>query len=161
MRSLFGLLAFWLAVMAGLYVLMDRVRQPSAAVVTNAGHLVIPRHPDGHFRAAGTINGEPVMFLVDTAASIVSVTDALARRAGLSGGERATFHTANGPREGRITRADSVVLRGGLGVSQLRVGTGLTGMGDDEDALLGQNFLQHFDVEMNRAQLILRPRTAR
>ena len=158
MRSLAGLLLFWLAVMAGLYLLMDRVRQPRASTVTGEGHLVIPRHPDGHFRVAGTVNGEPAMFLVDTGASLVAVSDALARRAGLTGGEPATFHTANGPREGRIVQADSVTLRGGLGVSQLRVGTGLVGLGDDADALLGQNFLRHFDVEMTRSQLVLRPR---
>ncbi|WP_225784946.1 TIGR02281 family clan AA aspartic protease [Xenophilus sp. Marseille-Q4582] len=158
MRSLAGLLAFWLALMAGLYVLMDHLRQPRQSEVTAEGALVIPRHPDGHFRVAGTINGEPVMFLVDTGASLVAVTDGLAKRAGLPQGERATFQTANGPREGRITRADSVQLRGGLGVSNLRVGTGFAGIGDEGDALLGQNFLRHFDVEIGRSQLVLRPR---
>ena len=159
MRSLAGLLVFWLALMAGLYFLMDHIRQPRQPEVTAQGALVIPRHPDGHFRVAGSINGEPVMFLVDTGASLIAVTEGLAKRAGLTGGERATFRTANGTREGRITRADSVLLRGGLGVSNLRVGTGFSGMGDDDDdALLGQNFLQHFDVEMGRSQLVLRPR---
>lgn len=158
MRSLAGLLAFWLALMTGLYFLMDRIRQPRQSEVTAEGALVIPRHPDGHFRVSGTINGQPVMFLVDTGASLIAVTDGLARRAGLTGGEPATFQTANGPREGRITRADSVMLRGGLGVSNLRVGTGFAGLGDDDNALLGQNFLQHFDVEMGRSQLVLRPR---
>lgn len=158
MRSLAGLLAFWLALMAGLYVLMDHLRQPRQPEVTAEGALVIPRHPDGHFRVAGTINGEPVMFLVDTGASLVAVTDGLAKRAGLPEGERATFQTANGPREGRITRADSVQLRGGLGVSNLRVGTGFAGIGDEGDALLGQNFLRHFDVEIGQSQLVLRPR---
>lgn len=158
MRSLAGLLAFWLALMAGLYVVMDHLRQPSRPEVTAEGALVIPRHTDGHFRVAGTVNGEPVMFLVDTGASLIAVTDGLAKRAGLTGGERATFQTANGPREGRIARADSVKLSGGLAVSNLRVGTGFTGMGNDDNALLGQNFLQHFDVEMGRSQLVLRPR---
>lgn len=157
LRSLAGLLAFWLALMAGLYLLMDRVRQPRAATVTAAGHLVIPRHPDGHFRVAGTINGEPVMFLVDTGASLVAVSDALARRAGLAGGERTTFRTAGGVREGRIARADSVLLRGGPGVSNLRVGIGLAGL-DEDEALLGQNFLQHFDVRLERSQMVLAPR---
>lgn len=158
MRSLAALLAFWLALMAGLYWLMDHLRQPRESEVTANGALVIPRHADGHFRVAGTINGEPVMFLIDTGASLIAVTDALAKRAGLAGGERATFQTANGPREGRIARADSVMLRGGLGVSNLRVGTGFSGMGEDEDALLGQNFLRHFDVQMGASQLVLRPR---
>ena len=38
-----GILAFWLAVMAGLYLAMDYVRQPRAAVVAADGALVIAR----------------------------------------------------------------------------------------------------------------------
>lgn len=158
MRSLAGLLLFWLAFMAGLYFLMEHLREPRHPVVSAQGALIIPRHSDGHFRIAGTVNGEPVMFLVDTGASLIAVSDAVAGRAGLTGGEPATFHTANGTRQGRIVHADSVTLSGGIGVTHLRVGTGLTGLGNDQDALLGQNFLQHFDVEMSRSQMTLRPR---
>ena len=74
-----GILAFWLVVMAGLYVAMDYVRQPRAAVVAADGALVIPRGSDGHFRVAGSINGQPVRFMVDTGASLIAVTDALAQ----------------------------------------------------------------------------------
>nr|WP_246881378.1 hypothetical protein [Acidovorax sp. JG5] len=42
-------------------------------------------------------------------------------------------------------------------VSGLRVGTGYTGRSDD-GALLGQNFLRHFDVEMGRDRMELRNR---
>ena len=56
-----------------------------------------------------------------------------------------------------MVRADSVSLQGGLAVTDLRVATGL-GMGNDAQALLGQNFLQHFDVEMGRERMVLRPR---
>ncbi|GKT20735.1 retropepsin-like aspartic protease [Acidovorax sp. SUPP3334] len=155
-RGLWGILAFWLAVMGVLYVAMDHFLKPRGASVTAEGALVIPRHRDGHFRVAGTVNGQPVMFMVDTGASLVSVTDALARKAGLSGGERTQFRTANGTREGRVVAADSVTVRS-LAVSGLRVGTGYTG-DDEEDALLGQNFLQHFDVEIGRDRMVLRPR---
>lgn len=73
-----AILAFWLVVMAGLYLVMDRVRQPRAAVQAADGTLVIPRGSDGHFHVAGSVNGQPVRFLVDTGASLVVVTDALA-----------------------------------------------------------------------------------
>ena len=151
------MVAFWVAVMGLLYLAMDRWQQPRATRVTAEGALVVPRHPDGHFRVAGAVNGEPVLFLVDTGASVVAVSDALARRADLSGGEVATFHTANGVRTGRIARAHAVSLQGGISVANLRVGTGYTGRTDDE-ALLGQNFLQQFDVEMGREHMTLRPR---
>ena len=150
-----GILAFWLVVMAGLYVAMDYVRQPRAAVVAADGALVIPRGSDGHFRVAGSINGQPVRFMVDTGASLIAVTDALAQRAGLVGGQVTQFRTANGVRQGRVVVAQSVAV-GPLVVSGLRVGTGYTGEAAG-DALLGQNFLQHFDVQMQRDRMLLRP----
>ena len=154
-RGTLGILAFWLAVMAVLYVAMERVRQPRAAVVAADGALVIPRGSDGHFRVAGSINGQPVWFMVDTGASLIAVTDALAQRAGLTGGETTQFRTANGVRQGRIVAAQSVVV-GSFVVSGLRVGTGYTGEAVG-DALLGQNVLQHFDVQMQRDRMVLRP----
>lgn len=158
LRGALGVTAFWLVVMAALYWAMERWLEPPAVRVTAAGELVIPRHADGHFRVAGSVNGEPVLFLVDTGASVVGVGEALARRAGLAGGEPARFHTANGVRSGRMVRAD-VVLQGGLAVRGLRVGVGLElGRGDDAQALLGQNFLQHFEVQMDRERMLLRPR---
>ncbi|MBU0747765.1 MAG: retroviral-like aspartic protease family protein [Gammaproteobacteria bacterium] len=151
-----GILAFWLVVMAALYFAMQYAMKPKGVTVTADGAVVIPRHHDGHFRVAGSVNGVPVMFLVDTGASLVGVTEALAREAGLQGGDPITFQTANGPRQGRVIASDSVTVRS-LAVSGLRVGTGYTGRNDD-DALLGQNFLRHFDVEMGRDRMVLRPR---
>ena len=150
-----AIVAFWLVVMAGLYLVMERTRQPRAAVQAADGALVIPRGSDGHFRVAGSINGQPVVFMVDTGASVIAVTDALAQRAGLEGGEVTQFRTANGLRPGRVVVAQSVAV-GPLRVSGLRVGTGYTGEVAG-DALLGQNFLQHFDVQMQRDRMVLRP----
>lgn len=155
-----GIVAFWLVVMGLLYWAMERWLEPPAVRVTAEGELLIPRHADGHFRVAGSINGEPVLFLVDTGASVVSVGEALARRAGLEGGEPAQFRTAGGVRAGRMVRADEVALQGGLVVRGLRVGVGLElGGGSDAQGLLGQNFLQHFEVRMDRDSMLLRPRT--
>lgn len=150
-----GILAFWLVVMAGLYLVMEQVRAPRAAVVAADGALVIPRGSDGHFRVVGSINGQPVRFMVDTGASLIAVTDALAQQAGLEGGELTQFRTANGVRPGRVVVAQSVAV-GPLRVSGLRVGTGYTGEAAG-DALLGQNFLQHFDMQMQRDRMVLRP----
>ena len=150
-----GILAFWLVVMAGLYLVMEQVRQPRAAVQAADGTLVIPRGSDGHFRVAGSVNGQPVVFMVDTGASLVVVTDALAQRAGLEGGQATQFQTANGVRRGRVVKAQSVAVRS-FAVSGLSVGVGYTG-DSVEDALLGQNFLQHFEVQLLRDRMVLRP----
>lgn len=150
-----AIVAFWLVVMAALYLVMDRVRQPRAAVQAADGTLVIPRGSDGHFHVAGSINGQPVRFLVDTGASLVGVTDALAQRAGLQGGRAMQFQTANGVRQGRVVQAQSVAVRSFV-VTGLSVSVGYSGE-SVESALLGQNFLQHFEVQLQRDRMVLRP----
>lgn len=155
-RSTLVMVTCWLLLMGGLYLLMQAYLQPSAPVVQADGSLRIERGRDGHFRAPGLVNGEPVIFLVDTGASMVSVTDELASQAGLVGGEAVEFQTANGRRMGRIDTAQSVQV-GALQLRQVRVGTGYTGE-SSRDALLGQSFLRHFDVSIRRDYLELHSR---
>jgi aspartyl protease family protein len=60
--------------------------------------IVIPAGPGGHFITAGTINGRPVQFMVDTGATLVALGQADAERLGLDwrSGQRAMMQTANG-----------------------------------------------------------------
>ena len=83
------------------------------------------------------------------------MTEALAQRAGLEGGQATQFRTANGVRSGRVVQAQTVAVRSFV-VTGLTVGVGYTG-DNVEDALLGQNFLQHFDVQLLRDRMVLRP----
>jgi aspartyl protease family protein len=130
-----GFLVFWLLVMGVLYWAMQMYLKPAGVKVQADGTVAIARDRDGHFRVEGAVNGQPVTFLVDTGASMVGVTEPLAERAGLDGGEPVRFRTANGE----------------------RVGTGYTGS-TDRDALLGQNFLRHFDVEIRGDRMLIHPR---
>ncbi|MEG3002140.1 MAG: retropepsin-like aspartic protease [Comamonas sp.] len=155
-RTQLGMALFWLAALGALYLAMDRWLQPVAVTVQADGSVQLQRHRDGHFYAAGQINGQPVQFLVDTGATAVAVTDVLAEVAGLRGGQSATFSTANGDRSGRLVRADTVAV-GPLTIRQLTVGTGYTGA-TPQSALLGQNFLKHFDVRMQGDVMEIRPR---
>ena len=86
-RGALGITLFWLALMGALYLGFDQVeRRQQASYVAHEGsdgELVIPRGPDGHFRVAGRVNGQPVEFLIDTGASSVTVSEAFARAAGL------------------------------------------------------------------------------
>lgn len=152
-----GILAFWLVVMGGLYVAMQQVMKPKSISVNMTGDLVIPRDRDGHFYAPGTINGHPVRFLVDTGASLVVVSEAMAQSAGLAQGESTVFQTANGALQGR-TVAGVPVSVGPASVSGVRVGVGLVGLGPDA-ALLGQSFLSKFEVVLSGEQMILRRRS--
>jgi aspartyl protease family protein len=155
-RGMLGILAFWLVVMGVVYFFMDRYLQPKPVTVSASGELVIPRARDGHFYAPGLVNGHPVKFLVDTGASLVSVSEDFARQAGLGPGESAVFTTANGQRPGRIVTGVPVEV-GTVSVSAVRVGVGLTGF-DSRDALLGQSFLSRFEILLQQDRMVLRPR---
>jgi len=94
-------------------------------------------------------------FMVDTGATLVSVSDEFANQSLLQGDEPTTFKTANGDRSSRVV-TDVVVSVGPVTVPDVRVGIGLT-CNKASDALLGQSFLSRFDV-MNKDQMVLRPR---
>jgi aspartyl protease family protein len=151
-----GIVLFWLVVMGLLYLAMNHYLKPAPAVVTASGDLVIPKSRNGHFHVAGEVNGQPVNFMVDTGASLVVVSEAFARRAGLPDGVPITFRTANGELPGRVVQGVPVTV-GPVAVSAVRVGVGLVG-GAADDALLGQSFLSQFDITLGRDEMVLRRR---
>ncbi|WP_294766919.1 TIGR02281 family clan AA aspartic protease [uncultured Rhodoferax sp.] len=146
----------WLAVIGVLYLVSAQYLKPKPVVTLPGGALVIPMARDGHFYAAGTVAGQPVRFLVDTGASMVVVSEALAKQAGLVGGTPTVFKTANGDLAGSI-HMDVPVALASAQVSAVRVGVGLVG-GDPDEALLGQSFLNKFDITLSDRQMTLRPK---
>ncbi len=152
--------AVWLAVAGVLYLVFDRIEHNRQASLKpyalDSGDLVIPRQRDGHFHVEGEVNRQPVRFLVDTGASHVSVSQALATQAGLPAGQSITLHTANGPRQGQLVRSVPVRV-GNLVLNDTSVAVGLSGL-EPQQALLGQAFLRHFDVEIRRDEMVLRQR---
>jgi aspartyl protease family protein len=148
-----GYAAIWLSLGALAYLGMSAVVSPKIArpVVTDGqGAVVIERSHDQHFYVEGAINGHPVTFLVDTGASLVSVSDELARKIGLAAGSPAIFDTAGGRTVGQIVPEASVRV-GSIRVDGIRVGVG-TG----ERALLGQNFLNKVELNQGADRMILR-----
>ena len=154
--GLIPMMIFWCVVMGLLYVGMTHYLKPKQAQVLANGDLVITRSKDGHFYAIGKINGREARFMVDTGASLVSVSEAFAQKAMLGTGVPATFRTANGDRPGRIVEGLSVSI-GPVSVTHIKVGVGLQG-GDESDALLGQSFLSKFDISMSKNEMVLRAR---
>lgn len=154
--GLIPMLLFWFAVMGLLYALMTHYLKPKQSQVLANGDLVIERAQDGHFYAPGTINGREVTFLVDTGASLVSVSEPLAQAALMLGGVPTTFQTANGARAGRVVDGVEVAV-GPVRVTNVKVGVGLS-LGDDSQALLGQSFLSKFDITLRQNQMVLRAR---
>ena len=151
-----GILAFWLVIVGTLYVAMRHYLEPKPVSVSASGDLVIPRARDGHFYAAGSVNGQPVNFMVDTGASLVTVSEQFARGAGLADGLPTMFKTANGDLPGRIVSGVPIVI-GPIAVSGVRT-QGPFVERHVHDALLGQSFLSKFEIILNGEQMILRKR---
>jgi len=95
---------------------------------------------DGHFRTPGTINGEAVIFMLDTGASGVALSEALARRLGVSGRGSGQVSTANGVTEAQLARLDTLAFGGWEFAA---VPAFIMPQMDDE-VLLGMQVLRHF-----------------
>lgn len=137
---------------------LERRHNPNAdlaQVTTPRAEIVLKRGRDGHYRAPGRINGQPVDFLVDTGATQVAIPADLARRIGLRAGRPFQARTANGVTIAHATRLDSVSL-GGLETRDV-AGTLIANPGSDE-VLLGMSFLSRFEIAISDGEMRLRAR---
>lgn len=153
-RNLISVLVIWIAIFGAFFLYFDARQGPTIAVAREGvarGEVVIPRSPDGHYYVRGAINGYPIDFMVDTGASIVSVSKEFSRAANLPNGVPANFSTAGGVVAGEII-SGQIVEAGGIAVSNLSVSVGMHG----KMALLGQNFLRRIDVIQSNDKMILR-----
>jgi aspartyl protease family protein len=148
--------AAWIAVAGVVYLVIDAQLEPKVASVSapdgQARQVDIPRSRDGHYYVAGTINGHPVTFMVDTGATVVAVSSQVARRAGFPPGEPARFSTAGGVVEGETVSGLAVTVAG-IRVAPLTVAVQSS---LPAQALLGQNFLRHVDVIQSGERMTLR-----
>lgn len=117
------------------------------------GEIVLKRGPDGHYRAPGHINGQPVDFLVDTGATVVALPESLAGRLGLRSNQAQRVHTANGETIAYALRVDTVELAGASASNvAAHIVPGMTG----DEALLGMSFLSRFEITIAGDEMRLR-----
>lgn len=112
--------------------------------------VVLKRNDMGHYVASGLVNSMPVIYMLDTGATVVSVPQGLARRLNLKPGPRYRVSTANG----------TVVVRGTT-IKKLELGS-ITlydipasinpGMGGEE-ILLGMSVLKQLDFHQSGNEL--------
>lgn len=152
----------WVLVLAMLTLafqpLLERQYNPNSSVNTvvatdGAREVVLQRNRAGHYIANGAINGAPVVFLLDTGATQVAVSPALARHLALREGRLVHVQTANGTVSARRTRLDRVEL-GGIGISNVDA-TIVSGMSNNE-VLLGMSFLKQLEMIQKGNTLTLR-----
>jgi aspartyl protease family protein len=122
--------------------------------ISEGGEVRIPIGDDGHFWAWAKLNGRDVRFMVDSGASVTTVSRATAEAAGMPiGTERTMVSTASGRAWMLKGRADSLQI-GSIRREQFPVDIN----SQDDMNLLGMNFLaslRGWGVEGN--YLVLRP----
>ena len=118
--------------------------------------LVLKRSRDGHYIFPGTINGQPVTFLLDTGATLVSVPAHLANDLQLSPGAFQQSITANGTVTTRATRIESLAF-GPFNVREVSASLN-PGMHTDQ-ILLGMSVLKQLEFSQRGDTLILRALT--
>jgi aspartyl protease family protein len=127
--------------------------QPSGqagSLVTNT--LALRARADGHVFVTATVNGVEIPFIVDTGATLVSLTHADALKIGVAGSLNYTIpiNVANG-----VTKGAPVMLRE-IRIGQLEVGDveGMVIQGEGGISLLGQSFLKRLQGYEMRGDLL-------
>ena len=147
-----------LGLLGGLYLLFSMLDQgPGGSTVSsydaNGGAMVVlEQDRSGHYQADGQINGQPVVFLVDTGATDVAMPESVARALGLEFGPRVRVMTAAGPANAWMTRLDEVVVGN---ISRANVRASITS-GEFNGILLGMSFLKHYDLQQSDGKLVIR-----
>lgn len=135
---------------------LERRENPNRnlTVQSGANELVLKRNRAGHYVAPGTINGQPVVFLLDTGATQVSVPAHLGPQLGLTPGAPMQVMTANGSVTVRATVIDEL----GLGPFRIaNVSSHLNPGYRSDQILLGMSVLRQLEFTQRGDTLTLRP----
>ncbi|MCC2616472.1 TIGR02281 family clan AA aspartic protease [Aestuariibacter halophilus] len=139
--------------------LLERQVNPNASPQSvyrgSAVEVTLEQNRYGHYVTSGTINGQPVTFLLDTGATNVSIPAHLAARLGLNAGPRYRVNTANG----QITVASTHIDRLAIGDLQLNdIDAHLNPAINSDEILLGMSALRQLEFTQQGKWLTLRSR---
>ena len=153
--AIFGIVFAIFAFRSEFMAIGSRLKAEAVGTPIQSGEeLRIPMAEDGHFWVEASVNGHDAPFLVDSGASITTISRAMADVAGIETGMRvAMVETANGAIPMRKARAESFAV----GHIQ-RVDFAIQVNDHDDANVLGMNFLSllgSWRVEGN--YLVLRP----
>ncbi len=115
--------------------------------------VVLRQNQGSHYVTAGTINGKPVLFLLDTGATWVSIPENVAHRLNLQRGSPMQASTANGTITTYSTEVNSVAI-GDIALHDVRAS--INPHMEGEEILLGMSFLRQLTLIQQGNTLILR-----
>ncbi len=155
-------IAMWI-VLLGLLTLFfqdwnEQQRNPNQNPQTRTGadgvqELLLTRNRAGHYVASGSINGEAVVFMLDTGATDVAIPGPVAKRLRLKQGKAMIYQTANGPVRVYATVLDDVSLDN---ISLQGVRASINPAMHQQEVLLGMSFLKHLEFTQRGNTLTLR-----
>lgn len=143
----------WIILAGVVFALFNQLLNPNQAEhLGNGQSVVLKRGTDGHYRAEAFINGQRVKVLVDTGATGVAISKAVAEQLHLSSNVAIRTSTANGEVVSYMTRLDSVKL-GGVEANDVAA---TISPGLDGDVLLGMSFLGRMDVRLYKGEMTIK-----
>ncbi|GKS70078.1 clan AA aspartic protease, TIGR02281 family [Nitrosomonas sp. PY1] len=120
---------------------LQHLEQP-LEVIGN-GKLDLQQTRDGHYFSSGTVNGVPVVFMIDTGATVVSVSAEIASRAGIQKCTNQKMTTANGI----VSACKAIVPEVTFGEFRLTNVEVMVMPNLPGNPLLGMNVLRNFHLE--------------
>lgn len=137
---------------------LDRQRNPnrdvrSAINANGVREVRLQRNRMGHYVTSGTINGQPVVFLLDTGATGVAIPAALAQELSLVRGRPVLSSTANGTARSYLTRLGEVSV-GDIRLNDVEAA--ITPGLQMREVLLGMSFLKYIEFTQRGNTLTLR-----
>ena len=144
----------WLSLAAGIFYLIDNIQNPNKMwrLGDNANEVVLQRGLDGHYRAEALINNQKGSVLVDTGATGVAISQAVADKLQLKSLSAVRTNTANGDSVGYMVRLESVKV-GGVEANNV---SAMIAPGLDGDVLLGMSYLGRMDVRLFNNQMTIK-----
>lgn len=143
----------WLSLAGVLFYFMNtRVNPNSSDTLAQGGEVVLQRDLSGHYRADAYINGIKMRVMVDTGATDVAISQAMADKLGLHSINAIRTRTANGDTVSYMTRLDSIKLGGIIAHDVSATITPSLG----EEILLGMSFLGRMDVRLYKGTMTIR-----
>jgi aspartyl protease family protein len=143
----------WLALAGILFYFMNsKVNPNTAGTLSQSGNIELRRDLSGQYRTEAYINGVKTPVMVDTGASDVAISQALADKLGLHSIHAVKTQTANGDTVCYTTRLHTVKL-GGIVAHDVAASI-IPNLG--EEMLLGMSFLGRMDVRLYKGTMTIR-----